>query len=105
MQCTLKRRWQQCSALHSPWLTASRGPLLVLLGCLLCRLWVHEHGDKSRQLQAVQEAQQQAEGRVAELSTRLEQEQQHLELHRNRWGNWLHIVGHAVWHVRAYGLW
>lgn len=53
--------------------------------CAACRRWVDEHGDQARQLQAVQEGRQQAEDRVAELSTQLEQEQQQLAEQRDRY--------------------
>jgi hypothetical protein len=52
--------------------------------CAACRRWVDEHGDQARQLQAVEEGRQQAEGRVEELSTQLEQEQQQLAQQRER---------------------
>jgi predicted anti-sigma-YlaC factor YlaD len=52
--------------------------------CSAYRRWVDEHGDQARQLQAVQEGRQQAEDRVAELSTQLEQEQQQLAQQRER---------------------
>lgn len=49
------------------------------------RRWVDEHGDQARQLQAVQEGRQQAEDRVAELSTQLEQEQQQVAQQKERY--------------------
>lgn len=52
--------------------------------CPICRRWVDQHGDQARQLQAVDGARQQAEDRVAVLTTQLEQEQQQLAQQRSR---------------------
>ena len=51
---------------------------------LLHRRWVDEHGDQARQLQAMRASKQQAEDRVDQLTTQLEQEQQQLAQQRDR---------------------
>lgn len=60
-------------------------PTICVATCLQCRRWGDQHGDQARQLQAVQEARQQAENRVEELSTQLEQEQQQVAQHKDRY--------------------
>lgn len=53
-----------------------------------CRRWVGQHGDQARELQAVQDARQQAEDRVEALSAQLEQEQQQVAQQKDRCGSW-----------------
>lgn len=58
----------------------------MMLVCA-CRRWVGQHGDQARELQAVQDARQQAEDRVEALTTQLEQEQQQVQQQKDRCGS------------------
>lgn len=61
--------------------------LCTLAGCgdAACRHWANQHGGQTRQLQALQEAKQQAEGQIHQLTAKLEQEQRQLAQQHERW--------------------